>query len=312
MRKSAPANTTIANIGRAAIVAFLIAGNLSATVPAAPAPSDDEAWSGSRIMAENRRRHHQFPFVYEEQTMIMVDPTGNREVRRCRRFSRIEKDRTFKFLLVFDDPEEIRGTALLAVRDPSGETRHGVYLPAFGPEFKHPQGSGLGGHFLGTDFSIEDLAPEPPEEFRYVRQRDRLVDETEYFVVDAYPKAAVTRAGELGLRKHVIRKDSFMIVQTDVYDATLRIYKRITHHDLKRVDADSCRANMVVANDKRDSHSTLLKIDRRVYSRDYVPAEIFDESYLLANRHVVSAAVGVDPVAESTAERQLVRRADDQ
>ncbi len=262
-------------------------------------------------MAETDRRHHQFPFVYEEQTMIMVDPAGNREVRRCRRFSRIEEDGTFKFLLVFDDPEEIRGTALLAIRDSVGQTQHGVYLPAFGPEIKRPRGAGLGGHFLGTDFAIEDLAPEPLEEFRYVRQRDRLIDDLEYFVVNGYPKPTGTGNKELGLRKHIIRKDNFMIVQTDVYDTASRFFKRITHHDLKRVDRGSWRANMIVAKDKRDANSTLLKINRRVYSRDYVPAEIFEESYLLANRHVVNPAVGIDPASESVAERQLVRRADD-
>ena len=54
--------------------------------------------------------------------------------------------------MVFDDPEEIRGVALLATRDKQGKTKQGVYLPAFGAEFKEPAANTRNGHFLGTDF----------------------------------------------------------------------------------------------------------------------------------------------------------------
>ena len=49
---------------------------------------------------------------------------------------------------------------------------------------------------------------------------------------------------------------------------------------------------MLVMNHDRNSHTTLLKIDRRVYSKDYVPPELFEPAYLIANRHIKNAAVG--------------------
>jgi nitrogen fixation-related uncharacterized protein len=269
----------------------------------------DLDWTGERIMAESNDRHQQFPYIYEEQTMVLVDSAGHRDVRRCRRFTRYEEDGHVKFLLIFDEPDEIRGVALLAVRQPSGVTVRHVYLPAFGPHMKEPADGDLGDHFLGTDFAVEDLTPDVAENFRYVRQRDRIVEDVEYFVVDAYPSAKRSRLRTAyGLRRNIIRKDSFMIVQTDVYDSTLRFYKRITHHDLRRVDGKSWRANMIIANDSRESHHTLLKIDRRVYSRDYVPASLFEPKYLTSNAHVTNAAVGVVAPQASEAERQLIQR----
>ncbi|MBT6274383.1 MAG: outer membrane lipoprotein-sorting protein, partial [Chromatiales bacterium] len=262
-----------------------------------------------RIMKESLRRHQQFPFVYEEQTMVLIDSAGNREVRRLRRYTRIEEDGDVKFLLVFDDPLEIRGVALLARRTKSGATDHGVYLPAYGPELKKPRGTGIGGNFLGTDFSIDDLTPESADDYQYLRQRDRFVEDIEYFVVDAYPRESRDIGAGYGLRRHIVRKDNFMLVQTDVYDTTLSFYKRITYHDLKRVDAESWRANMIIANDRRESHRTLLKIDRRVYSRDYVPAEIFEPAHLIANRHVDYPAVGSVSDGASEAEQVLLERA---
>ena len=57
-----------------------------------------------------------------------------------------------------------------------------------------------------------------------------------------------------------------------------------------------------IVNDVREKHRTLLKIDRRVYSRDYVPEEVFEPDYLLDNRHVGGAATPSDRVAADTPE----------
>ena len=246
-----------------------------------------QQWTALQIMSEVQRRHQQFPHVYEEQTMVLMDAQENRSVRQIRRFSRTEADNQASFLLVFDDPEEIRGVALLAVRDAQGRTERGIYLPAFGAQFKEPATNTRNGHFLGTDFSIEDLISETLDEHRYVRGRDQLKESVEFFVVDAYPgDAQVERSSGYGLRRHHIRKDIFMIVQTDFFDRHLRFMKRITHHDLRKVSGESWRANMVMVSDEREKHRTLLKVDRRIYSRDYVPAEIFDRAFLLGNGHL--------------------------
>lgn len=248
-----------------------------------------EDWSAVQIMREAQRRHEQFPFVYEEQTMVLMDAKGNRSVRLCRRFSRIEDDGSTKFLLVFDDPEEIRGVALLAIRDAHGETTRGVYLPAFGTEIKVPAPGTRSENFLGTDFSVDDLTTELLDEHRYVRTRDRIREGVEFFVIDAYPaNAQIERSSGYGLRRHQIRKDNFMIVQTDFFDRHLRFMKQLSHHDLHPVSGDSWRANMLVVSGAREQHHTLLKIDRRVYSRDYVPEEIFEPAFLLANRHILA------------------------
>lgn len=265
----------------------------------------DREWDGAAIMSEQVRRHQQFPYVFERQTMVLVDAAGKRQVRRVRRYMRAEEDRTLKFLLVFEEPEEIRGVALLAVREPNGDTRNRIYLPAFGDHMKRPAGSGRTGAFLGTDFAVEDLTLELASEFTYVRTGERIIEEVEYFLVDAYPrKSAIGVTTNYGLRRHLVRKDNFMITQTDYYDRNLRFIKRLTYHDLRRVNGDSWRANMLVMNHLRNEHTTLLKIDQRVYSKDYVPAELFEPQHLLANRHVRGAAVGLVPTADAVEQTQ--------
>jgi hypothetical protein len=43
------------------------------------------------------------------------------------------------------------------------------------------------------------------------------------------------------------------------------------------------RANMVLMENRLDDHRTVIKIDRRVFSADYVPEEVFTRQWLLAN-----------------------------
>ena len=249
----------------------------------------DEKWTGRRIMEEGLKRHHLFPYVFEEQTMILMDRAGNRDVRKLRRFSRVEKDGTVKYLLVFDNPAEVRGVALLAIRHRSGREEGGIYLPAFGKELKSSSGNGRGSHFLGTDFAIEDLTPEILSDFRYVRVADKKIDKIAHFVVEAFPRDdKIERSTGYSLRRHFIRQDNFFIVRTDYFDRRGRFFKRQTRHDLKRVDGDMWRANMTLMESHKERHKTLIKINRRVFSHDYVPPEMFTTAWLLENRHIQS------------------------
>jgi len=247
----------------------------------------NEVWTGRRVMDEVFKRHELFPYVFEEQTMIMMDSAGNRDVRKVRRFSRVEKDGTVKYLLIFDYPAEIRGVALLAIRQHSGGVESGIYLPAFGKKLKSNAGESRGSNFLGTDFALEDLAAEVLSDFRYVRVADQKINKIAHFIVEAFPQdEKIERNTGYGLRRHFIRKDNFFIIRTDYYDRRGRLFKSQTCHDLKRVDGDMWRANMILMENHKEQHNTLIKIDRRVFSHDYVPPEMFTSTWLLGNRHI--------------------------
>lgn len=246
-----------------------------------------EPWTGQRILEEVFRRQKLLPYVYEEQTLILKDRAGNRDVRKLRHFFRAEEDGTVNFLLVFDTPAEVRGVALLKVDHPSGRWECGIYLPAFGKRLISQAGKTWAGPFLGTDFTIGDLTPEVPADFRYVRAADQRMDLAPCYVVEVVPQNEETeRATGYSLRRHFIRQDNFRIVRTDYYDRRRRFFKRQTFHDPTRVQGDLWQANMARMENHRERHETLIKTDRRVISRDYVPPEMFTPAWLLENRHI--------------------------
>jgi len=251
---------------------------LLAAAWAAPA-QDRSDWTGRRLMQEVDRFHHQYPYVYEEESLVLVDRDGNRDTRLARRYSRVEADGTVHFLLVFTAPREVSGVSLLASRDPDGGMHTSVYLPAYGHTLINSSIGGRDEKIMGTDFSIEDLTGENIDDYRYVRRRDTRLNNTDYYVVDVFARGS-DPASSLALRRHYILPDNLFIIRTDYFDSLGRVTKRLTRHDLQQLNGDMWRANMILMQDLAERHQTLIKIDRRVYSRDYVPAEMFSGSWL--------------------------------
>lgn len=239
-------------------------------------------WTGLQIMEEVYKRHQQYPYIYEEQSMVMVDRNGLRDTRKLRRYSRMEEDGTVRFMLIFDYPREVKGVALLANRDPSGKTEKSVYLPAFGEQLLQTSGADENGNFLGSDFSVENLTGEVLSDFQYVRTKDARMGDMRYFAVEVYDADDIVETA-IPLRCHYIREDNFFITRTTHFDKRGRIYKEQSHHDLKPVDGDMWRSGMILMEDKKEQHMSLIKINRRIFSRDYVPEDMFSAQWLYEN-----------------------------
>ena len=174
---------------------------------------------------------------------------------------------------------------MLAQRDSEGEAKQSFYLPAFGADFIETDATYRGQseeNFLGTDFSIEDLVGEMLDRHRYIRLDDVIIDDTWFYVVNVY--RADSADGDEPLRRHFIRKDNLFISRTDHFDDLGRLQKRQTHHDLTKVHGDMWRSNMMMMNDVVLNHRTIIKIDQRVFSADYVPANAFTHEWILANQ----------------------------
>ncbi len=273
---------------------FLLLVLISSSLSAQEHPDEifDEA-SGLKIMQEVHKRHQKFAFVYEEQSMVMIDRNGDRDTRKLKRYSRVEDDGTVKFLLLFDSPAEIKGVALLASRDESGQTTKYVYLPALGEQLIESVSSGLDGNFLGTDFSIENIIGEVLDDYIYIRRPDKKINYVEYFVVDVYRMEEglaenMLPADKQALRRHSISKNNFYITKTEYFDKQGKVYKKQSHHDLRVVDGDMWRADMILMEDSKEQHQSLIKIDRRIFSQDYVSAEIFTADWLFKNYPFIS------------------------
>ncbi len=240
----------------------------------------DNSMDGLTLMQKVYERHKQFPYVYEEHSMVMEDSKGKRDTRRARLYTRLFDDTGMKFLLLFDYPEDIRGVAVLAERDRNGNVNKFVYLPALGEMMLESAGNVTAINFLGTDFTIESLTGEDLGNYRYQRREDQEMYGISFYVVDVF---SLTTEDEQAMRRHYIRQDNLYITLTHHFDRRGRVERVQSHHDLHAVDGDMWRADMILMMDKRENHQSLIKITKRVFSRDYVPMEVFSADWLYRN-----------------------------
>jgi Outer membrane lipoprotein-sorting protein len=277
---------------RIAIVLLLVA------VGAAVAAAEQANWTGQQIMQAVHVRQQQFPYVYEEQSIVLMDRSGARDTRKARRYSRIEDDGSVRLLVIFESPPDVRGLALLAARDAAGAVTQGVYLPALGQRLVDSANTGGDGGFMGTDFSVESLTGELPQDYLYMRGDDLEIDNQPYFTVDVFVAGSDPRHGQ-PLRRHFVRQDNFFITRTEHFGTRGEVVRRQRAYDLKVVDGTHWHANLMLMEDLREHHQTLIKVDRRVYSRDYVPVEMFSAAWLFENYPLPATQDGADdmPVA---------------
>ena len=246
-------------------------------------------------MQETYQRHEQFPYIYEEQVMVLIDSAGNRDTRKLRRYSRLDSTDSGRYLLLFDDPPEVRGVGLLTTIKSTGEIQAGIYLPAYGPQLIESVGQNQSDTFLGTDFSVNDLLPEPLDKYQFERLPDERSGDTEYYVLNVFNKQDDTRI-DPAIKRHYVRKDNYYITRTHTFDRHGRIRKQLTHHDIKPLGGTMWRADMILMEDLKTHHQTLIKISRRIFSRDYVPEELFTLDWLIENQHLPAE----DPLPSDT------------
>lgn len=225
--------------------------------------------------------------IYQELTMILSDAAGERGLRRIRWYERREPDGGSRLLLVFVAPADVRGAAVLLTRDAPGAARGEIYLPALGRPLGLVAGAAGAMPLVGSDFNLGDLLGEAPRNFVYAREADAEIDRSMHYVVRAAPAdAAAQRAGG-GLRRYYIRKGDYFLVRIDFHDAYGLLARRQSFRDPKQVEPGVWEAGMVLMEDFGERHRTLIKVERRVFSPEYVPPEIFSRQWLLEQRYLL-------------------------
>lgn len=216
--------------------------------------------TGRELMEESLRRHALPPSVYQEQTMILSDGLGQHTVRTLRFYAKHDANGTRR-LLVIRTPEELRGMGVLVTLDAKSGARHGP--PLSGPLF-------------GSNLTIADLEDERPADFTYEQEETQDLDRVTHYVLKAVPvNEEIARATGYGVRRIFLRKDNLFVSRVDYLDRQGQLARRLTFRDIRPDEAGAWRAGMILMEDLREDRRTLIKVDRRVHSADYVPEGVF-------------------------------------
>ena len=91
-----------------------------------------------------------------------------------------------KALIVFDEPRDVKGTALLSFTHKVGTDDQWLYLPAL-KRVKRISSSNKSGSFMGSEFAYEDIASQEVEKYTYKYLRDEVYEGVECYVVERDP-----------------------------------------------------------------------------------------------------------------------------
>ena len=166
------------------ITMLVLLGTSSFSVVNAEEETAEE--KGTRIAHAASERDEGFGDFSSELTMVIRDRRGGESTRQMR-FKVLEvPDDGDKSLFVFDQPRDVKGTALLTHAHVNEPDDQWMYLPAL-KKVKRISAAERSGSFMGSEFAYEDMRAGEVSEFTYKYIRDEPCGDLTCTVIEQYP-----------------------------------------------------------------------------------------------------------------------------
>lgn len=173
-------------------------------------------------------------------------------------YRRIGSPGDSKTLVVFTDPEEIRGVALLSINRQGVSDRQYMYIPAT-QRVRAVVPQERSARFIGTDFTFEDIEERVLDDFTY-----RLIGEAETIEGHKTWKVEATPAepsrSQYKYIYYWVAQDVPVILHAEMYDAQDREVRVLHASQIKRVSG--------ISGARRTEMSTVLTGTKTVLTID--------------------------------------------
>jgi hypothetical protein len=150
---------------------------------------------GLAIAMEADKRDSGYGNYTNDVKMILKNKQGQESIREIRsRTLEVDGDGD-KSLTIFDQPRDVKGTALLSFTHKTGTDDQWLYLPAL-KRVKRIASDNKSGPFMGSEFAYEDITSQEVEKYTYKFLRDDTLEGLDVFVFERYPldkKSGYTR-----------------------------------------------------------------------------------------------------------------------
>lgn len=118
--------------------------------------------------------------------MVLRNKAGKESLRQMRIKSLEVQTDGDKGIVIFDEPKDIRGTALLTHSHKVGDDDQWLYLPAV-KRVKRIASRNKSGPFMGSEFSYEDLSSQEIEKYTYNLLREDELNGEKIYVLERFP-----------------------------------------------------------------------------------------------------------------------------
>jgi hypothetical protein len=254
--------TAVGLIVLASMTLTLFSSNGIAATGETPVRGDTDAErTGFEIAARSDRSDRGFGNSEVELEMVLRNAAG-KESRRTLMITTLEVvDESVgdKSLVVFDNPNDIKGTALLShanILDPDDQW---LFLPAL-KRVKRISSANKSGPFVGSEFAFEDFTALELNKYDYNFLREEQVDGIKMDVVERTP-----RYENSGYTRQVswVDQDVYQVRKVEFYDRRGDLLKTLTLNDYRDYDGVWRSQRMQMVNHQTGKSTDFIYSDYR-------------------------------------------------
>lgn len=249
------------------------------------APDQIAEEKGLAIAREADLRDQGFADFAATMQMILRNRHGQESLRQMRTKTLEQADDGDKSLIVFDEPRDVKGTALLTYSHKTGPDDQWLYLPAL-KRVKRIASNNKSGPFMGSEFAYEDLSSQEVEKYSYKYLRDEAFDGGDehagitVFVIERFPvdeKSGYTR------QLVWMDQDEYRVLKVEFYDRKDSLLKTLTLHEYGQYLDKHWRAGRMEMVNHQTGKSTTLTFSDYVFGNGFSGRD-FDRNSLGAAR----------------------------
>ncbi len=190
-----------------------------------------------------------------KMTMTLKNKAGKTSRRNIRiKTLEVEGDGD-KSLSIFDEPADVKGTAMLTFSHGLEPDDQWLYLPAL-KKVKRISSRNKSGPFMGSTFAFEDLGSQEVEKYSYKFLREEACGEWQCYVIERKPEYKHS-----GYTRQVawLDKEAYRLVKVDFYDRKKALLKTLVASDFNQYLGHYWRPGKMHMVNHLNGKSTLLE-----------------------------------------------------
>lgn len=209
---------------------------------------------GLEIAREMEHRDTGFHDFESSMTMLLRNRQGEESLRTMRNKTLEVENDGDKTLVIFDEPLDVKGTALLSFSHKTGDDDQWLYLPAL-KRVKRIASSNKSGPFMGSEFAYEDISSQEVEKYTYKHIGEEGFEGKDAFLMERYPvdpNSGYTR------QQVWVDKTRYIPLKIDFYDRKQTLLKTLVFRGYQQYLGQYWRAEQMYMENHQTGKSTLL------------------------------------------------------
>jgi len=197
--------------------------------------------------------------------MILRKKKGQERTREMRSRSIEVAGDGDRSIIIFDDPADVKGTAMLTHTHKVDSDDQWLFLPDL-KRVKRISSSNKSGAFMSSEFAYEDMGSQEVEKYTYKFLREENIDDRDYYVIERYPTEKKS-----GYTKQIswIDQETYRLHRVEFYDRKSALLKTLNASDYNLYLEKFWRPGRMDMNNHITGKSTTLIFADYKFDNDY-------------------------------------------